>query len=206
MQTEVFDKPRKMLKIRNPWGEKEWTGNCSDGDKNFWNKVSKTDKQRLGFSEKNDGIFFILWEDFLNYFQIIDLGKVNDKANYYYEELVYPKDVPVFSGMSIRGGDTTIALTQLDSRGKNVPSPRYATVILIIARKLFNKGKEDYEYVSSFTERNTCDANEELANLAAGEYVIYSMLSGRNAKEEATLSCYSENPVQLNAITDINTE
>lgn len=42
--------------------------------------------------------------------------------------------------------------------------------------------------------------------MVAGEYIIYSCLSGRNAKEEATLSCYCENPVQLNAVTNINTE
>ena len=50
-----------MLKLRNPWGEKEWTGRASDGDRNFWSTVSPVDRQRMGFTEKNDGIFFILW-------------------------------------------------------------------------------------------------------------------------------------------------
>lgn len=121
--------------------------------------MSGGDKQRLGYSEKNDGIFFIFWEDFLNYFQIIDICKVDDEANYYYEELVYTKDVPVFSGMEIMGGNCTLAITQENTRGKEVPSPRYATVVLIVARRVTNKGKEDYEYVSSYTERNICDAN-----------------------------------------------
>ena len=67
----------------------------------------------------------------------------------------------VFSGMTTIGGKCTIAVTQLNTRGKEVPSPRYATVVVIVARKVANKGKEEYEYVSSFTERNVCDANYE---------------------------------------------
>jgi hypothetical protein len=70
--------------VRNPWGEKEWTGRGCDSDKKFWNSVSSIDKTRLGYSEKNDGIFFIFWEDFICYFQIINVCKVDDKANYYY--------------------------------------------------------------------------------------------------------------------------
>jgi hypothetical protein len=31
---------------------------------------------------------------------------------------------------------------------------------MIVARKIGGKGKEDYEYVTSFTLRNACDANE----------------------------------------------
>ena len=43
---------------------------------------------------------------------MINICKVNDKANYYYEELAYPKDVPVYSAMVIRGGGLTLAVTQ----------------------------------------------------------------------------------------------
>lgn len=58
----------------------------------------------------------MFWEDFLDYFQVINICKVNDKANYYYEELTYPKDVPVFTAMTTRGGNITLAVTQLDTR------------------------------------------------------------------------------------------
>jgi hypothetical protein len=50
-----------LLKIRNPWGEKEWTGGASDKDTAFWSKVSNTDKKILGVAEKNDGLFFMHW-------------------------------------------------------------------------------------------------------------------------------------------------
>lgn len=57
----------------------------------------------------------------------------------------------VFTGMSTTGGKCTIAITQENTRGKEVPSPRYATSVVIVARKIMNKGKEDYEYISSST-------------------------------------------------------
>jgi hypothetical protein len=73
-----------LLKVRNPWGEQEWLGGGSDKDKAFWNKVTSIDKKRLGYNQSNDGIFFMFWEDFLDYFIIVNICKIDDKANYYY--------------------------------------------------------------------------------------------------------------------------
>jgi hypothetical protein len=102
----------------------------------------------------------MLWEDFLNFFIIINICKIEDKANYYYEELTYPRGMPVYTRLNTKGGSTTFAITQEDTRGINVPQPRYATSTLLIARKILNRGVEDYEYVSSFTHRNLCDSNQ----------------------------------------------
>lgn len=60
IKLSVFDKPRPLIKIRNPWGEKEWRGGASDRD-NFWRTVSPNDKKRLGFGVNDDGIFFMFW-------------------------------------------------------------------------------------------------------------------------------------------------
>lgn len=46
----------------------------------------------------------MFWEDFLNFFQIVNICKVNDSSNYYYEELTYPKDMPVYAGLTTKGG------------------------------------------------------------------------------------------------------
>ena len=50
MQLNLFQTPYKMLKIRNPWGSKEWNGRAADSDKRFWSAVSPADRQRLGYS------------------------------------------------------------------------------------------------------------------------------------------------------------
>jgi hypothetical protein len=76
-----------MIKLRNPWGRKEWKGRASDYDEEFWNSVSPADKQALDYEDlkrktNTDGIFFVFWEDFLSYFQLVDICKINDNAHY----------------------------------------------------------------------------------------------------------------------------
>lgn len=66
MQLGVYDKPFKLIKIRNPWGRKEWKGRASDYDLDFWNQVSAADKHQLDYEDNSrtkdkDGVFFILW-------------------------------------------------------------------------------------------------------------------------------------------------
>ena len=100
------------MKIRNPWGEKEWKGGASDSDKKFWNSISPLDRKRLGHENKDDGVFFMFWEEFINYFQLVDICKIEDKANYYYEEITYPKATPVYTILTSKGGEATVALTQ----------------------------------------------------------------------------------------------
>ncbi len=36
----------------------------------------------MGFTDKNDGVFFILWEDFVNFFFMVDICKINDNASF----------------------------------------------------------------------------------------------------------------------------
>ena len=71
-------KQTKLLKIRNPWGRKEWTGDWSDS----WPGWTKATKEKVGWTEKknsgdgdnnneeNDGIFFISFADYLLFFYI----------------------------------------------------------------------------------------------------------------------------------------
>ena len=87
IQLGVYDRPQKMIKLRNPWGHKEWKGRASDYDQAFWNSVSATDKQLLDYDDHSrqkdtDGIFFVIWEDFLNYFSLVDICKIFDNAHY----------------------------------------------------------------------------------------------------------------------------
>lgn len=68
------------------------------------------------------------------------------------------------------------------------------------------KGYDEYVYFASYSDRNVCDVNLEIPDLKEGEYIIYSCLSGRNPKEEATISCYCETAVQLTPVTTIKND
>lgn len=43
----VYDQPMRLVKVRNPWGKREWNGRASEQDKNFWSKIPPAEKQRI---------------------------------------------------------------------------------------------------------------------------------------------------------------
>jgi hypothetical protein len=88
-----------MIKVRNPWGHKEWKGRASDYDEAFWAALTPLQKQNLDYVDSNrkintDGVFFILWEDFIIYFQLVDLCKINDNANYNFADASFQHLTP----------------------------------------------------------------------------------------------------------------
>ncbi|XP_047235509.1 calpain-5-like isoform X3 [Girardinichthys multiradiatus] len=57
----------QMIRMRNPWGEKEWSGPWSDSSEE-WNKVSKSEREKLGVTVQDDGEFWMNFDDFCQYF------------------------------------------------------------------------------------------------------------------------------------------
>lgn len=66
-EVEVEGEVVNLLKLRNPWGYKEWTGDWGD-DSAKWDLLAKEDKDRLweGHKVANDGAFFMSYADYLN--------------------------------------------------------------------------------------------------------------------------------------------
>ncbi|XP_056417135.1 calpain-5 isoform X2 [Hyla sarda] len=56
-----------MIRMRNPWGEREWNGPWSDSSEE-WQKVSKSEREKLGVTVEDDGEFWMTFEDFCKYF------------------------------------------------------------------------------------------------------------------------------------------
>lgn len=38
----------------------------------------------MGHNFKDDGVFFMLWDDFEKYFIVLDICRVDDNAHYFY--------------------------------------------------------------------------------------------------------------------------
>ncbi|XP_041089256.1 calpain-5a [Polyodon spathula] len=56
-----------MIRMRNPWGEKEWNGPWSDSSEE-WQKVSKSEREKLGVTVQDDGEFWMTFEDFCKHY------------------------------------------------------------------------------------------------------------------------------------------
>ncbi|XP_065645117.1 calpain-5 isoform X2 [Hydra vulgaris] len=61
-----------LVKLRNPWGEKEWNGAWSDGSAE-WKKLSVKEREKLGIKNENDGEFWMSFDDFCKHFTNITI-------------------------------------------------------------------------------------------------------------------------------------
>lgn len=69
----------QLVKVRNPWGTGEWTGDWSDTSSLWTDSI----KKKLGIkslSFKNDGAFWMDWQDFNKQFQLFSFGYYMDNA------------------------------------------------------------------------------------------------------------------------------
>jgi len=57
----------RFLRVRNPWGQGEWLGDWSDNSP-LWTPHWKEKKFIKNYTFKDDGTFFIRFEDFIQYF------------------------------------------------------------------------------------------------------------------------------------------
>lgn len=74
----------RLLKLRNPWGGMEWSGDWG------WNcKKWKTDmKKQVGFTKeaRDDGIFMISFKDYIKFFSCSYINKFHSEYNYISQE------------------------------------------------------------------------------------------------------------------------
>ena len=66
----------KLLKLRNPWGKTEWSGEWSDGSK-LWTPEMM---QKLDHKFGDDGVFWISYADFLKHFPSINRVRLFDSS------------------------------------------------------------------------------------------------------------------------------
>ena len=62
----------RVVKLRNPWGNFEYSGDWSDYSSKWTDEL----KKKYGFYKKNDGIFFMAYNDFTQYFLTVGFGKI----------------------------------------------------------------------------------------------------------------------------------
>lgn len=60
-EVESEGKHIQLVKLRNPWGEHEWTGDWSDQS----NKWTKSLREQLKVTTEDDGIFYMSFEDYI---------------------------------------------------------------------------------------------------------------------------------------------
>ena len=84
--TEPNGKKIRLLKIRNPWGTNEWTGEWSDSSSKWTPEYRKL----LNCEEAEDGTYFMDYEDFTKFYTSTHICRIHDDYNFLSNK--YPVD------------------------------------------------------------------------------------------------------------------
>jgi len=77
MEDVTINEHLQLLYIRNPWGSAnnaEWTGKFSDDDESWDDQ--KNLREKLGYTFKNDGNWWMAWSDWKAYFNKVYVCKI----------------------------------------------------------------------------------------------------------------------------------
>jgi len=78
----------------------------------------------------------MLWEDFVNYYDMVDICKINDNASFSSIEAEFDRKRGEIFQFETNGGNLTISLSQQSLRGSdpNVEARGYARSAIIVAK------------------------------------------------------------------------
>ncbi|XP_036071057.1 calpain-5 [Oryzias melastigma] len=68
-----------MIRMRNPWGFKEWNGPWSDGSEE-WSTIDYAERYKLGLTVEDDGEFWMSYKDWCRHFNDADVCHIVDPS------------------------------------------------------------------------------------------------------------------------------
>ncbi|KAK3699441.1 hypothetical protein QZH41_018607, partial [Actinostola sp. cb2023] len=147
-----------MIRLRNPWGQKEWNGAWSDGS-DEWNKLKESDRHRMGITFENDGEFWMSFEDFCSHFTNATLCHVINPSiiNYVFKQWHVYKHTYQWTPGQNAGG----CVQNKESFLKN---PQYAFTV--------KKGDAGQAMVALMQEDRRKDKDKGVTNLTIGFFVM----------------------------------
>jgi len=155
----------QLVKLRNPWGQSEWQYDWSDNSP-LWTPELKA---QVGFENRDDGIFYMAFEDFLKYFSDVQICKVHDEYTYKALRVKASPNHATYFKLTVKKAGHYYLTANQESKRKHLPSEeyKYSEIAIVFAKK---NGK-DYEYVEGFarTDKEVWTDGE----LQPGEYIVY---------------------------------
>jgi len=76
----------RLVKLRNPWAHKEWSGDWSDSSDKWTDEL----REKLGVKEEDDGIFFMPYEDYLECYRATNICCSPNPKKYSHSAEMHP--------------------------------------------------------------------------------------------------------------------
>ena len=168
-EATVVGKVVKLLKIRNPWGYKEWKGTWSDGSKE-WTEEAKKAFGTEDHKNKDDGCFWMAFEDFLQYFINIETCmKQNNICSKGIECHKGELETPHVFQLTL-DSKSSVSIQAIKRKwrfNRKIPPNPYLIVNIIVAKK----GGEEYQWINGVGD---CASDPLMkVDLEQGEYIVY---------------------------------
>jgi len=183
----------RLVKLRNPHGKFEWKGAWSDQSPNWTPKL----KDKLGFEEKEDGVFFIQYEEMLNYLNLITICKIDDLFFYECLESSCDKDNAIFFKLKVKTAGSSYITINQECLRKYAKNYKYSEVKL----SLFPVKNGKTLPIKKEIDRSNLISNREFweeYNLEKGLYFVQVEISWDElTKKKFSISYYGPSEVEI---------
>lgn len=180
-EVEVDGENIRLLKIRNPWGSINYTGDWGK-DSSLWTEDLK---RKFDYKDTYDGEgeFFMAYDHFLYFFADVDICKIENRVCMKqkvlnYEETAQPS---LFQFELTEAADVTITMFKPYYRFvKSLPTDWTLTQQILLARCVNKDNFEFTDFKGATEGQNDCTIS---AKLQAGSYYFYAFANYESAKD-----------------------
>lgn len=144
---------RRIIQVRNPWGNFEWNGEFSDNSSAWTEKL----KQKLKVVNAEDGLFWMPWEEFCRFFAEISILKVKPG---YVNNSLHIRRVDKMEQTIVRmtvnkpNSHLYLSIDQIDSRCIDKRDYSYSCILRITVARIHENDTLDFIGYSYSCERN----------------------------------------------------
>jgi hypothetical protein len=185
----------RIVKMRNPWGEKEWKGDWADGSGKWTPQL----RNELKAKTEEDGIFFMPFADFLKYYYDYQICYYHD--DYQYSPLKIksgPSKPTVLEFQINRGGEYFFSINQINKRMfREVDRYTYSPLsLIVVAIDQYNNSK----YIGGVSK-----SDKEMwfkGRCEPGRYIAYITTPWKRNVNEFGFAAYGPEFLQLRPLSE----
>lgn len=194
----------RLVKLRNPWGHKEWKGAWSNGSNNWTDYVRK---QLNYYQTKTDGVFWISLKDFHRNYSDLVVCKCHPNYKYSYLKLrqktQFPDNISMVKLTVKKKTNAYISVIQKENRHFNKKSDSVKYKYSLIRAWLGDFNTKDLRAAEFKVDINTGTIDFETI-LDEGEYLLYiESFWNQNYCNELVVSAYSAVNIDIQEVPDL---
>uniref|UniRef100_A0A452TFA5 Calpain-9 n=1 Tax=Ursus maritimus TaxID=29073 RepID=A0A452TFA5_URSMA len=152
----------ELIRVRNPWGQVEWTGSWSDSSSE-WRSVGPAEQKRLCHTALDDGEFWMAFRDFKAHFDKVEICNLTPDA--LEEDALHKWEVTVHQGSWVRGSTAGGCRNFLDTFWTN------PQIKLSLTEK--DEGQEDCTFLVALMQKDRRKLKRFGADMLTIGYAIY---------------------------------